>query len=248
MEKDKKNISQKTFGALEKKRYSQQIAQLIYEKILDSEFKKGERLPCERELAKDFQVSRTVIREAIRELELTGVVSVKKGAKGGIFIDHAYHRPFMDSLQRLISSGMITVSHILEVRLLIEPYITVQAALHSKKEDLEALRNLLEDSAQHKNDAAILKRNNFEFHILIGRAAGNPIFSIFMESVMEVLERLSYDFVVLSVERSFLKSHIEIFRAIDAKKKDKIKKLVEDDILDVDKKFGAFLKNKEGSG
>ncbi|MBW1660336.1 MAG: FadR family transcriptional regulator, partial [Deltaproteobacteria bacterium] len=125
MEKPGNNLRQRTFGALEKKRYSQQIAQLIYERVLDTEFKKGERLPTERELAEDFQVSRTVIREAIRELELSGIVSVKKGPKGGIFIDHAYHKPLLISLQRLISSGMITVKHILETRLLIEPYITV---------------------------------------------------------------------------------------------------------------------------
>lgn len=239
-----KDNGQKTFGSFEKKRYSQQISQLILERILNTELKTGEKLPAERDLARDFQVSRTVIREAIRELELSGLVIVKKGAKGGIFIDHAYHRPFMDSLQNLISSGLATVTHILEARMLIEPYITVQAALKAEKKDLDVLRSLLADSSRHMDNAKILKRNNFEFHILIGKAANNPIFSIFMTSVMEILEKLSSDFVFLSAERSFLKSHEKIFHAIETKKADEIKALVEKDIMDVDGKFGAFLKSK----
>ncbi|UCC66529.1 MAG: FadR family transcriptional regulator [Deltaproteobacteria bacterium] len=81
------------FRPLEKRRYSEQVAQLIQEKILKEKSEKGNKLPTERELAEEFQVSRSVIREAIRELEVSGLVYIKKGPTGGIFITHAYHKP-----------------------------------------------------------------------------------------------------------------------------------------------------------
>jgi len=101
------------------------------------------------------------------------------------------------------------------------------------------------NSLQHKDNVEILRKNNFKFHILIGKAAGNPIFSIFMQSVMEILEQLSDGFAVLSTEQRFLESHLKIFRAFEVKDQDMVKRLVEQDILDVDKKLGAFLKKNK---
>jgi len=89
--------------------------------------------PTARELAKEFQVSRTVIREAIRELEVAGFVRIKKGPKGGILTDNAYHKSLSASLRKLIKSGWITVNHILEVRMLIEPDVASQATLDKKE-------------------------------------------------------------------------------------------------------------------
>ena len=238
----KKNPAPPSFGVLEKKRYSEQVSQLIYEKILNMELKSGEKLPTERELARDFQVSRTVIREAIRELELSGLVTVKKGIKGGIFIDSAYHRPLMDSLQKLIASGRVTVDHILEARMLIEPHITIEAVLKSRGKDLRALQELLEDSLRHWDDVNHLKKNNFKFHLLIGQASDNPIFSIFMSSVMEILQKLSRDFLDLASERSFTESHKKILEAMENRETDKVEALIKQDIMLVDREFGSFLK------
>jgi DNA-binding GntR family transcriptional regulator len=61
---------------------------------------------------------------------------------------------------------------------------------------------------------------------------------------MEILERISSNFVLLSAERSFFKSHEKIFHAIEAKEADEIKMLVKKDIMEVDRKFGAYLKDK----
>lgn len=230
------------FGPLQKKRYSEQIAEMIQEKILRQRLQQGTRLPTERELAEEFQVSRTVIREAIRELEVAGLVKIKKGPKGGIFIDNAYHKPLSASLRKLIASGWITVDHILEVRMLIEPHIASQATLKAKKSDIEAMRTLLEHSMANMDDAALLKKNNIEFHLLIAKASGNPVFCILMRSVMDILEEIARDFLVLSMERAFLETHRRIFELILQRDPEKVKKAIEKDILDVNAKLSAFLR------
>lgn len=230
------------FKPLEKKRYSEQIAEMIQEKILKQRLQQGTRLPTERELAEEFQVSRTVIREAIRELEVAGLVRIKKGPKGGIFIDNAYHKPLSASLRKLITSGWINVDHILEVRMLIEPYIASQASLKAKKSDIEAMRSLLQNSSAHLDDVALLKKNNIEFHLLIAKASGNPVFSILMRSVMDILEEIARDFLVLSIERDFLQAHKEIFDLIVQRDPEKVRKAIEEDILDVNRRLSAFLR------
>jgi len=235
------------FKPLEKKRYSEQIAEMIQEKILKQRLQQGTRLPTERELAEEFQVSRTVIREAIRELEVAGLVRIKKGPKGGIFIDNAYHKPLSASLRKLITSGWINVDHILEVRMLIEPYIASQASLKAKKSDIEAMRSLLQNSSAHLDDVALLKKNNIEFHLLIAKASGNPVFSILMRSVMDILEEIARDFFVLSIERDFLQAHKEIFDLIVQRDPEKVRKAIEEDILDVNRRLSAFLRRAKTS-
>jgi len=235
------------FKPLEKKRYSEQIAEMIQEKILKQRLQQGTRLPTERELAEEFQVSRTVIREAIRELEVAGLVRIKKGPKGGIFIDNAYRKPLSASLRKLITSGWINVDHILEVRMLIEPYIASQASLKAKKSDIEEIRSLLQNSSMNLDDVALLKKNNIEFHLLIAKASGNPVFSILMRSVMDILEEIARDFLVLSIERDFLQAHKEIFDLIVQRDPEKVRKAIEEDILDVNRRLSAFLRRAKTS-
>ncbi|MBU0516972.1 MAG: GntR family transcriptional regulator, partial [Proteobacteria bacterium] len=70
------------FRPLEKMRYSDQVAHSIQDRILTGRVATGARLPSEKDLAEEFQVSRTVIREAMRLLESSGCVEIKKGPTG----------------------------------------------------------------------------------------------------------------------------------------------------------------------
>ena len=228
------------FKPLEKKRYSEQVAQLIQEKILRDKLEKGARLPTERELAQEFQVSRTVIREAIRELEVSGLIKIKKGHTGGIFIADAYHKPLRNSLKNLVSSGKVTVDQIFDVRLLIEPYVAMLAARRAKKEDIERLQALMKDSAQHQDNPTVLKQNNLKFHLLLGKASGNPILSMLIESVIEILVEFSFDFLDLSFEKHFFRVHNDIVQVITQRKPEEAKRLIEQDVLEVKRKLEEF--------
>ena len=90
------------FQPLEKKRFSDRIVELIKAKIIQENLKIGTRLPSEIDLSQEFSVSRSVIREALRILEISGLVSIKKGPSGGIFVSNVYHKPIKDSLSNLI--------------------------------------------------------------------------------------------------------------------------------------------------
>jgi len=245
--RDKKTnlFSEAVFRPLEKKRYSEQVADLIQDKILGDNLEIGTSFPSEKDLAQEFQVSRSVIREALRILEVSGLVTIKKGPTGGIFVADVYHKPITNSINNLITSGRVTIDHLFDVRLLIEPHIAMEAALHAKDEDIKSLRDLFEDSSQHLDDPLYLKKNNLKFHLLLAKASGNPVLSLLLESVFELLIKLTLDFLDLSLERHFFQAHKEIFNVIAQKNPEQTKRLIKGDILDTKEKIERFRSRKK---
>ena len=228
------------FRPLKKQRFSDQIAALIQQKIIEDNLEIGTNLPSEIEMAREFEVSRSVVREALRILELSGLVDIRKGPTGGIFVSNVYHEPVKRSISNLIACGDVTIQHLFEARLLIEPQIARQAARQAEKEDLKNFKDLLEDSANHFDNAAHLKQNNLKFHLLLAKASGNPVLAIMLESVFELLVEQTLDFVDLPLERHFYKVHKKIFQVIEDKKPTEAEKLVKADILDVRKKIKEY--------
>ena len=232
------------FKPLKNKRYSDQIVEQIQTRILTNHLKVGTGLPSELELAQEFQVSRSVIREALRILEISGLVQIKKGPSGGIFVSNRLHKPIKKSLSNMVDSGGVTIDHLFDVRLLIEPYIAMEAALHADNEDVKKIQELIQDSSLHKNDPLRLKKNNLNFHLLLARASGNPVLSILLESVFEILIELSLDFLDLSLERDFFEIHKKISEIIAQKRPEEARRLMEEDIKSVRDKLKGFKSHK----
>jgi GntR family transcriptional repressor for pyruvate dehydrogenase complex len=229
------------FQPLEKKRYSDQIANLIQKRILTQNLADGAKLPGERQLAEELKVSRSVVREALRMLDASGYVSVKKGPRGGIFVSQVYHKPISDSLKSLAAHGQVTVDHLFDVRLQIEPFMAMEAARNATKEDIKRLHELMADAGRCLDDAATLKQTNIMFHILLAEASGNPVLTMFMKSIAEILNDVAYKFLDLSCEREFFKSHSRIVKLVSERNAQEVMKLVKEDILNVRKKLSKAL-------
>jgi GntR family transcriptional repressor for pyruvate dehydrogenase complex len=185
-----------------------------------------------------------VIREALRILEISGLVEIKKGPGGGIFVTDGYGEPIKKSLGIMISSGEVNIDHLFDVRLLMEPYIAMQAARHATEKDLKKLGDLIKESNKHQDDATLLKRNNLNFHLMLAEASGNRILSTLLDSLLRLLVEISMDFLDLELERHFYKAHKEIFEAIQRKQGDEATNLMQKDILDVKEKLKPFKPKK----
>ncbi len=204
----------KIFEPFKKKRYSEQIDSLIQKKIIMDDILVGSKLPSERQLAEDLNVSRAVVREALRILDSSGHVQIKKGPKGGIFVSNVYHKPISASLKALAENGEITVDDIWEIRLKFEPYVIMKAAQNARKEDLDMLNRLFDDAAQHFDDPVFLKNKNFEFHVMLADISGNPILAIFIKALLEMLAEVAFNFLDLNFEQNLLQIHRELGDAI----------------------------------
>jgi len=221
------------FNPLEKKTYSEKIANQIQARILTGELRKGEKLPSEMEMAENFQVSRSVVREAMRILEGLGLISVKKGPKGGIFAANGYHKPLSNSLKGLVDSGQVTKDNINKVRMLLEPFVASEAAIHADDDDIKTLEALLNASRKKMNDAGFLQANRGKFHIHLATASKNPVIEMFMKSLIELLREYFIDFKDVEFEKRAIISHEKILKAIIHRSPEHAKRLMEKDIMEI---------------
>jgi len=212
---------------------------------LRENLKEGFKLPTEQQLARELRVGRSVVREALRILNVMGYVKIKKGPQGGIFVSNLYHKPITDSLRHLTSNGHITVDHIFDVRLQIEPFIVAEAARNAKKSDIRKLSALIKDASLHSDEAAYLKEKNIEFHLLLAEASGNPVLAILMKSLTEILKEIAYHFLNPSFEREIFRVHKEILNTLVQRKRNEAKRLVKEDIIFVKRSLEKSLERRE---
>ncbi len=122
----------------------QNVVGQIQEAICEGILKEGDRLPSEMKLKEMFDTSRGTIREALRVLEQKGLIVIKTGVNGGPTVREANTEPISDSIALLIQQQKVSLEHLAQFRTLMEGYISEQAALLAKKEDILRLEKILE--------------------------------------------------------------------------------------------------------
>jgi GntR family transcriptional regulator, transcriptional repressor for pyruvate dehydrogenase complex len=210
------------------KRLSETVVNDIKQKILNNNYQKGERLLAELELAEEHGVSRTVIREALRLLEGLGLVEIKKGPRGGIFVAEGYHKPISDSLKGLVDADKVTEENIFEIRLLLETYATEQAAKNADEKDLQLLWSYLDIPPDKINDAKWLQKNRSNFHIALSKAAKNPVMEVLMRGLIDLLRNYFIDFLDPEFEKNAIVIYKKILDHIEKQEPEKARDLMEE--------------------
>ncbi len=182
--------------------------------ILSGRFRPGERLPTERELTEQFKVSRVVVREAVRELEIKGLVKILQGPAGGAYVTDLSPDHLNSAFLDLFLYNKVSVAELIQARLLIEGEIARVAAARISAESARRLQAALDaergDSASH----AEFVSNRMMFHYLLAELSGNRL----LQAIASALFRLTGD-VILEVKpvRKVIhrpEEHTEILRAI----------------------------------
>lgn len=199
---------------LRRSRLYQDIVSQIEALLERGELLPGNRLPPERTLAEQFQVSRASVREALRSLELLGVVETRAG--GGTFVRHASPGDLARPLSNLIARGH-TLAEVIEVRGLLEPAIAARAAERISAEDLAELREILAAQAAKVRAGASYAEEDTRFHELIGQAARNELLTTMVGVIWDVL-RSSREQWLQTNQRahSSIDAHQRILAALEA--------------------------------
>ncbi|MBI3373015.1 MAG: FadR family transcriptional regulator [Betaproteobacteria bacterium] len=180
------------------KRAFEEITEQIRSQLARRFLRAGDRLPAERQLAEQFGVSRNTLREALRSLEIAGLLELKKGATGGAFITEGGGGAAVAGLADLYHMGAIRPQHLTEARILIGTEVARLACGRRTREDLSVLRHNVEaaEAATAAGDVEGRALINYEFHRLLARAAKNPVLIILTDALMEMtrhfVERVGY--------------------------------------------------------
>jgi len=174
------------YKVIQASRLYEQIVQQIEESILKGDLSEGSQLPAERDLARQFGVSRTAVREAIKALQEKGLVDAFPGR--GTFVTNGTSNSMRRYLDRLIKSGEPDGwAHVVEMREILEPEIAALAAVRASDQDLATMREAVEimDSASRDSEAYI--EADLDFHLALAEAAANPIVLSLIDSIVGLL-------------------------------------------------------------
>ena len=187
---------------LENPRIYRQIADQLKTLIDNKEFPPGSRLPAERELASQLQVSRASVREALIALEVIGLVDVKVG--NGVIVreqpatvQQPTHEPVMAQAGRnqwadvdnelnieLDFTAELPPFSLLQTRRLIEPETAALAARYASDEELAGIRQAYEQNCRDNRQGSATHPGDRLFHIRIAQASGNPAYAFIIAHLL----------------------------------------------------------------
>ncbi|PRR81604.1 HTH-type transcriptional regulator LutR [Clostridium luticellarii] len=204
------------FTPIKSMKVYEQVIEQIENMIMDGTLKKGDKLPSERELVERLQVSRTSIREALRALQVMGLIESKQGEGNFIRLnfDESLFQPL--SIMFMLQGG--NPEEIMEVRKLIEVETASVAAVKINEEQLESLRKL-SDAFKISEDENVNAKFDKQFHYEIAQAAGNfLIINILnaMSSLMDSFLKGARKKILVNHEnlKALAEQHIRIYQAL----------------------------------
>jgi len=169
-------------------RVFEQVAEQIEKRILDGELRNGDRLPTERELAEQFQVSRTAVREAMKILAQKGLVAMRPG-RGTIVIDGA-HQAMQHSINLAMKLKLGEVGgsdNLVEVREILETEIAALAAARATEKEIAIMREAVKVMDESLNDADTFIVADNIFHEALAQGTQNTLILILVNSIVNLL-------------------------------------------------------------
>ena len=228
----------------------EQVADQLMTMINSGELKPGDRLPSEAELAADFGVSRTTVREALRILATRNLIHTRKGMAGGHFIVE----PTVGSISEflvanyglLTAANTVTLEHLLQAREMIEGPAAAIAARNRDEADLEKLLTSLSDDISGVSEAdALAKFRNFHLFLLEATknkllvVAAAPIFTVLQSTIVR---RRPTKEVIAEIELD----HQKIYKAVEARDEVAARRLMDEHLGFLRANYQPGINSTEG--
>ena len=199
-----------------KTRLSEAAIEQIKDLIVSKNLEPGNKLPSERDLVAVLEISRSSIREALRMLEIMGLVEVKPGK--GAYVKGLSGDLFMP-LSSLLSTHKETLQHHFEARLVIEPAAAALAAKRASRSDIRQIKKVLKTFQENldENNLVALIRSDILFHRLIANATNNRTIEILMNTITRH-DFIGWKMSLRTKKRPLntVREHRKIFEAIAA--------------------------------
>ncbi len=192
-----------------------QVADLILDMILGGGYEAGDRLPAERVLVEELGVSRTVIREALNQMETRGILRVEHGRGAVVSEDGA--SAIRDNLGLLLRMRPYALWEIVEIRKTLEVEVAGLAAERASAHDIAAMHVALNKMRDRIHAPEGYVEADIEFHRLLVSTTGNRVFLLILESINNLLlPTRQMTGARLSNARQALHEHEAILRRVEA--------------------------------
>jgi GntR family transcriptional repressor for pyruvate dehydrogenase complex len=218
-----------------------QIVVQVRKALFAGKFKSGDLVGSEKDLARQFNVSRITVRDALRTLETMGIVEIRVGASGGARIANGNLDHFSDALAIQFKLAGVTEYEILDMQMAIESKATELAALNRTDKDLENLSELLGEASLALNDPEEFTKAGQKFHLAIIEASGNRALVAQFKSLRHVIWPKGAKRANREIAKHAYKVHQNLFSMIKEGKSEPARKLMVTHLTSI--QIMAFPKN-----
>src|SRR5215472_5638178 len=160
------------FETIRKNKVYEEVARQI-ERLILTKLHPGDKLPAERELAEVLGVSRSSIRDAMRSLELVGLVEPRQGA--GTVVREISPDVLVTPLANILAHKRQMVGELLDFRKMLEPPLAARAATHASPEKVAEMDEILRRQDEKLRAGELAIEEDSEFHYTIAMASGNSV-------------------------------------------------------------------------
>lgn len=205
---------------LKRKLLYEQVKEALVQRIKDGIYQPSERLPSEKELSQEFQVSRSCTREAMKSLCLSGLVQTTSGK--GSYIRSNAKNIIKNNQLPLDFSDNNSLMELMELRKMIEPQAAALATERASEEQISEMRQLIDELKQKVNSGASWAITGFEIHSLVARMTRNHLLMHVLDSISDKLQS-SRDYLYRKESKAYqavsqdLQEHEDIYQAIRAR-------------------------------
>ncbi len=205
------------FKKIPRTRLYEVVAEEMENAILDGAYEKGSRLPSEQSLANQFEVSRNVVREALKVLQERGLVQVLDGS--GAFVAQPNSEQTTNALSRYIRMIGVNsaIDALYETRIAIEGLNARLAAQRATDEQIKELDGIINLMRQNMDSHQKWTEADLDFHVSVARSTNNPFLALLLEPIVDQLrEVISEGFAKPGATHSGLDAHEKLMLCIKA--------------------------------
>ena len=206
------------YKKIKTKKIYEEVAEAIHEMIRTRQLLPGDKLDSVQQLAENFQVGRSAIREALSALNALGLVELKQGE--GTYVKEFGSEQIHFPLSTAILMNKEDVSNLLEVRKIIETGAVASAARNRSEENLKEMIVALENMKNAHDHEGMGEKADLDFHLAIAEASQNPILVSLLNNVAELMQetmketRRLWLFSNQTTVEKLYAEHMKIYQAI----------------------------------
>lgn len=230
-------------GQTRKRKRPDQAADRLRDRIIDGGLRPGDKVPAAWTDPRELGVSRGSAREALKILEIQGMIASRTGPGGGIFVTSVRSEDAIRTIENLFLFGNPSIADIYAVRKVLEPELAASVAGELSDEDLAALREtirLYEDEPATAEEEYQQRLSELDFHSELARRTDNRVLGficIFMASLLRDMTvcREIYRAPVPNLRESGLHYQVRLIRAIKAGRADEARFIMRDHMIEAER-------------
>lgn len=233
------------YKKIKQKKIYEEVAEALLEMIKSGQLKPGDRLDSVEQLATSFQVGRSAIREALSALRAMGLIEIKHGE--GTFVKSFDANQLFFPLSIAVLMNREDVTHLLEVRKILESGNIVLAARNRDEKDLRELENILQEMKAEQGNGEIGEKADYRFHKAIATATHNPLLSALLEQVSGLMMETQREtrriglFSQQKTSERLYEEHARIYAAIESRDEEEAQRAMLEHLIDVEKLLKSYL-------